>query len=133
MHWPAFCAQTAGARWRTGCRVSETGMTNESDRRPAYGEQMAKYFRLTHAPSLVIRPPSKPYIAITHLVSGTGLPERTASIPPERAFVVSIHLTPAAERGCDIFRQEYLQNAKRLPRAGNSCRRLFPLRLSFRR
>src|SRR5690348_3957605 len=74
-------------------------MTSESGQRPAYGDQMAKYFRLTHAPSLVIRPSSKPRIAITHLVSETGLPERTAPIPAERAFVVSIHLTPAAERG----------------------------------
>jgi len=56
---------------------------------------MAKYFRLARAPSLVIQPRLKPHIAITHLVSETGLPERTASIPPERAFVVSIHLTPA--------------------------------------
>ncbi len=78
-------------------------MTSESRRRPAYGDQMAEYFRLTHAPSLVIRPSSKPHIAITRLASKTGLPERTASIPPERAFVVSIHLTPAAERGCDIW------------------------------
>jgi AraC family transcriptional regulator len=78
-------------------------VASESDRRPAYGEQMAKYFRLAHAPSLVIRPPSKSYVAITHLVSDTGLPERTASIPPERAFVVSVHLTPAAEQGCDIW------------------------------
>ena len=64
---------------------------------------MAKYFRLAHAPSLVIQPRLKPHIAITHLVSDIGLPERTASIPPERAFVVSIHLTPAAQRGCDIW------------------------------
>src|SRR5260221_1022434 len=78
-------------------------MTTESGRRPAYGEQMAKYFRLAHAPSLVIRPSSKPHIAITHLVSETGLPEGTGSIPPERAFVVSIHRTPAAERGCEIW------------------------------
>ena len=77
-------------------------MTSEFDRRPAYGEQMAKYFRLARAPSLVIRPASKPQIAITHLVSALGLPERTASIPPERAFVISIHLTPAAQRGCDL-------------------------------
>src|SRR5258708_5824775 len=76
---------------------------NESVRRPAYGDQMAKYFRLPRAPSLVIRPGSKPHIAITHLVSETGLPERTASIPSERAFVVSIHLTPAADRGCDVW------------------------------
>src|SRR5260370_41806344 len=81
-------------------------VTSESSRHPAHGDQMAKYFRLAHAPSLVIRPPSQPYIAITHLVSGTGLPERTASIPPERAFVVSSHLTPAAERGCGILCDE---------------------------
>src|SRR3984893_14438556 len=93
----------SGARSRTGCRVSETGMTSESDGRPVYGEQMAKYFRLARAPSLVIRPPLKPHIAITHLASDTGLPERTASIPPERAFVVSIHLTPAAERGGAVW------------------------------
>src|ERR1700751_778148 len=78
-------------------------MTAEAGRHPAYGEQMAKYFRLRHAPSLVIRPSSKPHVAITHLVSATGLPEQTASIPPERSFVVSIHLTRAAERGCDIW------------------------------
>jgi AraC family transcriptional regulator len=77
--------------------------TTESEGRPAYGEQLAKYFRLPHAPSLVIRPPSKSHLAITHLVSKTGLPEKTASIPPERAFVVSVHLTPAAQRGCDIW------------------------------
>jgi AraC family transcriptional regulator len=78
-------------------------VTSESNRRPAYGQQMAEYFRFAHAPSLVIGPPSKPPIAITHLVSDIGLTEQTASIPPERAFVVSIHLTPAAERGCEIW------------------------------
>src|ERR1700694_2314634 len=118
MHWPAFCFQGAGARWRTGCRVSETGMTSEFDRRPAYGEQMAKYFRLAHAPSLVIRPASKPHIAITHLVSAIGLPERTASIPPERAFVVSIHLTPAAVRGCDVWVDDRHLRVSKWPAGG---------------
>jgi AraC family transcriptional regulator len=93
-------------------------MTSESDRRPAYGEQMAKYFRLAHAPSLVIRPASKPQIAITHLVSAIGLPERTASIPPERAFVVSIHLTPAAERGCDIWVNDRHVRVRKWPPGG---------------
>ena len=51
----------------------------------------------------MIRPSTKPNIAITHLLSEAGLPERTAPIPPERAVVVSIHLTPAAERGCEIW------------------------------
>jgi AraC family transcriptional regulator len=78
-------------------------VTDQSDRRPAYGDQMGQYFRIAHAPSLVIRPPLKPQIAITRLVSKIGLPERTASIPREKAFVVSVHLTPAAEQGCDIW------------------------------
>jgi AraC family transcriptional regulator len=69
----------------------------------AYGGQMAKYFRLGKADSLVISQARKPPLAITRLTSGVGLPEQTASIPPEKAFVVSIHLTPASDQGCDIW------------------------------
>ena len=93
-------------------------MTNESVRGPAYGEQMARYFRLAHAPSLVIRPASKPHIAITHLVSAMGLPERTASIPSERAFVVSIHLTAAADQGCDIWVDDRHARIRKWPPGG---------------
>jgi len=78
-------------------------MRLESHQPGAYGGQMAKYFRLGKADSLVISAASKPPIAITRLVSNVGLPERTASIPSEKAFVVSIHLTPASDRGCDIW------------------------------
>src|SRR5271170_8329938 len=69
----------------------------------AYGGQMARYFRLGKAESLVISPTRKAPLAITRLISSVGLPERTASIPPEKAFVVSLHLTPASDRGCDIW------------------------------
>ena len=69
----------------------------------AYGGQMAKYFRLGKAPSLVICSPPKPQIAITRLTSQNGLPEQTASIPSEKAFVVSVHLTPACSKGCEIW------------------------------
>jgi len=78
-------------------------MAITSEEPGAYGAQMAKYFRLGKSDSLVISPPSKPPIAVTRLVSNVGLPERTASIPSEKAFVVSIHLTPASNRGCDIW------------------------------
>jgi AraC family transcriptional regulator len=78
-------------------------MAITSEERGAYGAQMAKYFRLGKPDSLVISPASKPPIAVTRLVSKVGLPERTASIPSEKAFVVSIHLTPASDRGCDIW------------------------------
>src|SRR4029077_16829595 len=59
-----------------------------------------------------------PHIAITHLVSDRGLPERTASIPPERAFVVSIHLTPAAPRGCDIWVDDRHFRLRKWPAGG---------------
>ena len=78
-------------------------MTNQRQDPAAYGGQMARYFRLGKAPSLVISPPSKQQIAITRLASPKGLPDQTASIPRERAFVVSIHLTPACEQGCEIW------------------------------
>lgn len=69
----------------------------------AYGAQMARYFRLGKADSVVISPVSKPPIAVTHLVSDVGLPERTASIPSEKAFVVDMHLTPASDQGCEMW------------------------------
>src|SRR5260221_2873739 len=81
----------------------ETMMSSEANRRPDYGAQMASYFRLGSARSLVIRSRTKPQLAITRLVSETGMPERTGSIPAEKAFVVSVHLTPAAPRGCEIW------------------------------
>lgn len=89
----------------------------------ANGGQMAKYFRLRTADmwvagvvewaglaiecdGLVISPVAKPQIAITRLVSNVGLPEQTASIQPEKAFVVSVHLTPANPQGCDLWIDE---------------------------
>ena len=78
-------------------------MRVESHLPAAYGGQMAKYFRHGKADSLVISAASKPPIAVTRLVSNVGLPERTASIPSEKALVVSIHLTPASDRGQEIW------------------------------
>jgi len=70
---------------------------------PAYGDQMAKYFRLDKAPTLVISSSGKPPIAITRLTSDIGLSEPTELIPPEKAFVISMHLTPAADSGCEVW------------------------------
>jgi AraC-like DNA-binding protein len=93
-------------------------MVTGSDRTPAYGEQMARYFRLPSARSLVIRPAARPQLAITRLVSDTGLPERTAGIPSEKAFVVSVHLTPAAARGCEIWVDDRCLRISRWPAGG---------------
>ena len=84
----------------------------------AYGGQIAKYYGLPKADSLVISPVAKPPIAITHLVSNVGLPEQTASIPPENAFVVSVHLTPASPQGCDLWIDEKHSRVRTWPPGG---------------
>jgi AraC-like DNA-binding protein len=93
-------------------------MITHTVREPAYGAQMATYFRLPQAPSLVIRPATKPPIAITRLVSDVGLPERTESIPSEKAFVVSVHLTPASVQGCDIWVDDHHSSITHWPAGG---------------
>lgn len=79
---------------------------------------MAKYFGVGKGPNIVIRPPSGAQIAITRLASDAGLPERTASIPSERAFVVSVHLTPASERGCEIWVDDRYSRIAEWPAGG---------------
>jgi AraC family transcriptional regulator len=93
-------------------------MRNGLQEPEAYGNQMAKYFRLGKAPSLVLSPPSKPQIAITRLASQDGLPEQTVSIPHEKAFVVSVHLTPACDHGCEIWVDERYSQIKAWPAGG---------------
>jgi AraC-like DNA-binding protein len=93
-------------------------MSAELQEIAAYGSQMAKYFRLRGAPSLVIRPPSKPQIAITRLASQNGLPDQTASIPREKAFVVSVHLTPAPDHGCEIWVDDRYSRISTWPAGG---------------
>jgi AraC family transcriptional regulator len=93
-------------------------MTTRTGFEPAYGAQMATYFRLPQAPSLVIRPATKPPIAITRLVSDVGVPERTESIPIEKAFVVSVHLTPASIQGCDIWVDDHHSSIAHWPAGG---------------
>jgi AraC family transcriptional regulator len=93
-------------------------MTTHTACEPAYGAQMATYFRLPQAPSLVIQPATKPPIAITRLVSEVGLPERTESIPTEKAFVVSVHLTPASVQGCDIWVDDHHSSIAHWPAGG---------------
>jgi AraC-like DNA-binding protein len=79
---------------------------------------MAQYFGLGKAPSLVISPPSRQQLAITRLASQNGLPEQTASIPREKAFVVSIHLTPACHQGCEIWVDGRYSRIEKWPSGG---------------
>lgn len=79
---------------------------------------MAQYFRLGKAPSLVICPPSKQQIAITRLASPKGLPDQSASIPREKAFVISVHLTAACDQGCEIWVDDRYSRIRTWPAGG---------------
>ena len=113
----------AAQRWRLLLATASKPFGNKpvssnSDGRPAYGEQMAEYFRLPDARSLVIRPTAKPQLAITRLVSPVGMPERTRGIPAEKAFVVSLHLTAAAKSGCDLWVDDRHSRVEHWPAGG---------------
>ena len=67
----------------------------------AHGAQMAKYFTMNQPPHVAIDSAVsvvRPQMAITRLIARSGIPERTASIPPEKAYVVSLHLNHAEFR-----------------------------------
>src|ERR1700735_671450 len=93
-------------------------MTTHTACEPAYGAQMATYFRLPQAPSLVIQPAPKPPMVSTRLVAAVALPDRTESIPTEKAFVVSVHLTPAGIQGCDIWVDDHHSSIAHWPAGG---------------
>jgi AraC family transcriptional regulator len=58
----------------------------------SYGNEFAKCFYLPEAPSLLIRPLSRAQLAMTRLTLENGLPASTASVQPEKAFTISVHL-----------------------------------------
>jgi AraC family transcriptional regulator len=58
----------------------------------SYGNEFAKCFYLNEAPSLLMRPLSRAQLAMTRLTLRDGLPEPSASVRPEKAFTVSVHL-----------------------------------------
>src|SRR5258708_17852826 len=93
-------------------------MGTDLQSQPAYGEQMAKYFRLSNAQSLVISASGKHPIAVTRLTSNTGLSERTAPIPPEKAYLISMHLTAAAASGCEIWTDDHHLRVTQWPAGG---------------
>jgi AraC family transcriptional regulator len=73
-------------------------MTTSSNSANAYGAQMAKYFTMNQPPHVAIDSAVsvvRPELAITRLIARSGIPERTASIPSEKAYVVSLHLNHA--------------------------------------
>ena len=64
----------------------------------AHGAQMAKYFTMNQPPHVALDSVAsivRPQMAITRLIARSGIPEQTAPIPSEKAYVVSVHLNHA--------------------------------------
>jgi AraC family transcriptional regulator len=81
-------------------------MTTSADPSSAYGSQMAKYFTVNQPPHVAldsVTSVARPQMAITRLVARSGIAERTASIPLERAYVVSFHLSPASRGEWELW------------------------------
>jgi len=75
----------------------------------AYGAQMAKYFTMNQPRHVAIdslESVVRPQMAITRLIARSGIPERTASIPSEKAYVVSVHLNHANSREWELWTDE---------------------------
>ena len=58
----------------------------------AYGARMAAYLHLTAAPTLTVATKRRSHLAVTRLVGKNGLTARSAPVPTEEAFVVTLHL-----------------------------------------
>src|SRR6202030_1291933 len=80
-----------------------------SSQASAYGTQMAKYFTMNQPPSVAIDSAVsivRPQMALTRLIARSGIPERTASIPSEKAYVVSVHLNHANSGEWELWTDE---------------------------
>jgi AraC family transcriptional regulator len=81
-------------------------MTASPNQANAHGAQMAKYFTMNQPPYVAIDSMAsivRAQMAITRLIAHSGIPERTASIPSERAYVVSVHLNPAGKGEWELW------------------------------
>jgi AraC family transcriptional regulator len=84
-------------------------MTTSPNLASAYGAQMAKYFTMNQPPHVAIDSAVsivRPQLAITRLIARSGIPERTASIPSEKAYVVSVHLNHANSGEWELWTDE---------------------------
>jgi AraC family transcriptional regulator len=80
------------------CELNRNSALSPDAHASAHGAQMAKYFTMNQPPHVALDSVVsvvRPQLAITRLIAKSGIPERTASIPPEKAYVVSLHLNHA--------------------------------------
>jgi AraC family transcriptional regulator len=65
----------------------------------SFGNSFARCFYMEEAPSILMRPLSTRQLAATRLTCEAGLPDPSASVRPESAFTVSVHLKSPRFRG----------------------------------
>ena len=58
----------------------------------SYGNELARCFYVSEAPSLLMRPLSRTQLAITRVASSSGLALSSASVRAEKAFTIAVHL-----------------------------------------
>src|SRR5271155_447906 len=88
------------------CELNRNTAHSLGGQASAYGAQMAKYFTMNQPPTVAIDSAVsvvRPQLAITRLIARSGIPERTASIPSERAYVVSVHLNHANSKEWELW------------------------------
>jgi AraC family transcriptional regulator len=88
---------------------TEFFMANSINPASAHGAQMAKYFTMNQPPHVALDSVVsivRPQLAITRLIARSGIPERTASIPSEKAYVVSVHLNHANSGEWELWTNE---------------------------
>src|ERR1700685_3504075 len=91
------------------CEQNRNAANSHKAPASAYGAQMAKYFTMNQPRHVAIdslESVVRPQLAITRLIARSGIPERTASIPSEKAYVVSVHLNHANSREWELWTDE---------------------------
>jgi hypothetical protein len=88
------------------CEQNRNSAPSPETQASTYGTQMAKYFTMNQPPTVAIDSAVsvvRPQLAITRLIARSDIPERTASIPSEGAYVVSVHLNHANSREWELW------------------------------
>jgi len=58
----------------------------------SYGNELARCFYVSEAPSLLVKPLSRSQLAVTRVTSRNGLAALSASVRAEKAFTIAVHL-----------------------------------------
>ena len=78
----------------------------------SYGNELARCFHLSEAPSLLVRPLSRTQLAITRVISRNGLTVSSASVRAEQAFTIAVHLVDPDFRRWGTWIDGYFEQVK---------------------